>query len=120
MRPLRRSHAHAATGCWDVAAAALTACGIPMPLPGARTEQRASTAYEQKAARHLYQRYAARIYRGQLPAMLYAVAVLEIHVSGHENQYDAANDRLPKPETRYFWPNGEWRPDLVPNRDVAN
>ncbi|MDH1903901.1 hypothetical protein [Comamonas aquatica] len=84
LAPQPRSRRHwllGGLGC--VAAAALTACGIPMPLPSARTEQRASTAYEQKAARHLYQRYAARIYRGQLPAMLYAVAVLEIHVSGN-------------------------------------
>ncbi len=37
-------------------------------------------AYRQQCARHLYDRYPDRIYRGQLPPMLYAVAVLEILV----------------------------------------
>ena len=62
------------------AAAALTACGVPIALPG--KGRPASAAYERKAANHLYQRYASRIYRGKLPAMLYAVGVLEISLSG--------------------------------------
>lgn len=62
------------------AAAALAACGVPIALPG--KGRPASVAYERKAANHLYQRYASRIYRGKLPAMLYAVGVLEISLSG--------------------------------------
>lgn len=62
------------------AAAALTACGVPITLPS--KGRPASAAYERKAANHLYQRYASRIYRGKLPAMLYAVGVLEISLSG--------------------------------------
>lgn len=61
------------------AAAALTACGVPITLPS--KGRPASAAYERKAANHLYQRYASRIYRGKLPAMLYAVGVLEISLS---------------------------------------
>ena len=61
-------------------AAALTACGVPIALPG--KGRPASAAYERTAANHLYQRYASRIYRGKLPAMLYAVGVLEISLSG--------------------------------------
>ena len=62
------------------AAAALSACGVPIALPG--KGRPASAAYERKAANHIYQRYASRIYRGKLPAMLYAVGVLEISLSG--------------------------------------
>lgn len=62
------------------AAASLTACGVPIALPG--KGRPASAAYERKAANHLYLRYASRIYRGKLPAMLYAVGVLEISLSG--------------------------------------
>lgn len=63
------------------AAAALTACGIPVTRSS--SGRAASAAYERKAAGHLYQRYASRIYRGKLPAMLYAVGVLEISLSGN-------------------------------------
>lgn len=68
------------TGLTASAAAAMTACGVPIALPG--KGRPASAAYERKAANHLYQRYASRIYRGKLPAMLYAVGVLEISLSG--------------------------------------
>lgn len=74
-------------GLTTVAAASLTACGIPIQLPGGLlgSDKAASAAYEQKAARHFYQRYPQRIYHGKLPPMLYAVAVLQIHLTsrGH-------------------------------------
>ncbi len=37
-------------------------------------------AYRQDAARHLYAQNAPRIYQGQLPAVLYAIGVLEVDI----------------------------------------
>jgi protein TonB len=62
------------------AATALVAGCSPFsrPLPG---QAPASAAYRREAASHLYRKYPDRIYRGQLPPMLYAVGVLEVEVS---------------------------------------
>ena len=51
---------------------------ISRPLPG---QAPASAAYRREAASHLYRKYPDRIYRGQLPPMLYAIGVLEVEVS---------------------------------------
>lgn len=81
--PLSRRH-WLLSGLTTVAAASLTACGVPIRLPGdlLGAGNPASAAYEQKAARHLYQRYPQRIYHGKLPPMLYAVGVLQIFLTG--------------------------------------
>ncbi|WP_137919175.1 twin-arginine translocation signal domain-containing protein [Hydrogenophaga sp. 2FB] len=50
---------------------------ISRPLPG---QAPASAAYRREAASHIYRKYPDRIYRGQLPAMLYAIGVLEIEI----------------------------------------
>lgn len=60
-------------------AAALVAGCAPFsrPLPG---QAPASAAYRREAATHLYRKYPDRIYRGQLPPMLYAIGVLETEI----------------------------------------
>nr|WP_240939611.1 hypothetical protein [Diaphorobacter sp. HDW4A] len=58
----------------------------PKPPPKAKAEpENASHAttprtYRQDAARHLYARNAARIYKGKLQPLLYAVGVLQVHL----------------------------------------
>ncbi|WP_442909631.1 hypothetical protein [Hydrogenophaga sp.] len=58
-------------------AALVAGCGTRSPLPG---QAPASAAYRREAATHLYRKYPERIYRGQLPAMLYAIGVLEVEL----------------------------------------
>ena len=64
----------AATG----AAALAAGCSFRAPLPGRAP---ASAAYRREAATHIYRKYPDRIFRGQLPAMLYAIGVLEVELS---------------------------------------
>ncbi|WP_370679342.1 hypothetical protein [Comamonas sp. GB3 AK4-5] len=45
----------------------------------------ASREYRQDAARHIYARNQHRIYKGQLPPMLYAVGVLEVELDRSGN-----------------------------------
>jgi len=60
------------------AAAVVAGCSvIRCPLPG---QAPASAAYRREAAAHLYRKYPERIYRGRLPAMLYAIGVLEVEL----------------------------------------
>ena len=57
-------------------ASLVTACKSP-PGPGPRPDEATSSAqlqYRKVAANHLYARNAERIYKGQLPPMLYAVS----------------------------------------------
>lgn len=73
-------------GLTAVCAALLTACGsTPSPTAPHATQTTASMAttaraYRADAARHLYAHNAQRIYSGQLPPMLYAIGVLEVHL----------------------------------------
>ena len=56
-------------------ASLVTACKSP-PGPGPRPDEATSSAqlqYRKVAANHLYARNAERIYKGQLPPMLYAI-----------------------------------------------
>ncbi|MGE6212598.1 hypothetical protein [Comamonas aquatica] len=85
---------------WGGMAAAMTAilaaCGVAPSSPppatgsaGAGTSRSSSAtsarAYRQDAARHLYVQNAPRIYKGQLPPMLYAVGVLEVNLDRKGN-----------------------------------
>jgi protein TonB len=57
--------------------------GIGAATPGqppAASQAHTPKAYRQDAARHLYALNTPRIYKGQLPPMLYAVGVLEVDV----------------------------------------
>ncbi|MDO4593499.1 MAG: hypothetical protein Q4B46_11990 [Comamonadaceae bacterium] len=78
---------------WGSVAAAiatlLAACGVAPSQPpvGAAGEGRSpassassARAYRQDAAQHLYRLNQQRIYKGQLPPMLYAVGVLEVNL----------------------------------------
>ena len=69
----------AATG----AAALMAGCSMlpSLPVPG-RQAPAADPAYRRAAASHLYRRYPDRIYPGKLPALLYAIGVLEVVVEG--------------------------------------
>ena len=68
--------------------AVLAACGI-RPSPSARATDMAPSpasqadtprAYRKDAAAHVYRHNAQRIFKGQLPPMLYAVGVLEVNL----------------------------------------
>ena len=48
----------------------------PLVLSGARNEDE----YRRKCARHLYERYADRIFQGMMPPMLYAIGSLELYL----------------------------------------
>lgn len=67
-------------------AAVLAACGVaPTSSPPSAGNAGASSAgdaraYRQDAAKHLYAHNAHRIYKGQLPPMLYAVGTLEVNL----------------------------------------
>ena len=53
------------------------------PGPGPRPDDVSSSAqlqYRKVAANHLYARNADRIYKGQLPPMLYAIGVLQVQI----------------------------------------
>ncbi|MDR2326368.1 MAG: hypothetical protein LBE51_13320 [Acidovorax sp.] len=69
----------------------LAACGsVPHfgSKPGASGPAAGTAAtreYRQDAARHIYARNQQRIYKGQLPPMLYAVGVLEVEVDRSGN-----------------------------------
>lgn len=53
----------------------------PAPYPvNAASQARSPKEYRQDAARHLYAQQAARIYKGRLPPMLYAVGVLNVDI----------------------------------------
>lgn len=59
----------------------LAGCGSPAPTPGGPAGGTAATReYRRAAASHIYSRYQNRIYRGQLPPLLYAVGTLQVHV----------------------------------------
>lgn len=61
------------------------ASGVAGPVPGAAGSARPSAAatpraYRQDAATHLYGLNAARIFKGRLPPLLYAVGVLQVDI----------------------------------------
>lgn len=64
-------------------ASLMTACKSP-PTPGGPQpdDSMASSQldYRKDAARHLYALNAERIYKGQLPSMLYAIGVLQVQI----------------------------------------
>lgn len=69
----------------------LVANAVSLPLYEA-----SSANYRRDAARHIYRRLPARIYKGKLPPMLKAVVVVNIHIepSGHVGHIDWV--RVPK------------------------
>lgn len=69
--------------------------GVTGPVPARRGSARASSAasaraYRQDGASHLYGLNAERIYKGRLPALLYAIGVLNVEIdrSGRVTRLD--------------------------------
>ena len=64
------------------AATWLAGCSIPVSMPGVgrAPDAPASRDYRRAAATHIYQRNAHRIFKGQLPPMLYAIGVLQVDI----------------------------------------
>lgn len=52
----------------------------PIPQRAPDSQARNPKDYRRDAAGHLYQTYADQIYAGKLPALLYAIGVLEVHL----------------------------------------
>ena len=72
-------------GLAAAAAAVLAACGVSPSATTSTGSAGASSAsnpraYRQDAAKHLYAHNAQRIYKGQLPPLLYAVGTLEVNL----------------------------------------
>jgi hypothetical protein len=57
----------------------------PKPILGQVSHAVTPRAYRQDAAQHLYGRNAHRIFRGQMPPLLYAIGVLQVEV-GYQGQ----------------------------------
>jgi len=69
----------------------------PLPIPSPNVSNATNArAYRLDAAHHLYRKYAHRIYKGKLPAMLYAVGVLQIDIDGHGRVIRTSWLRAPK------------------------
>lgn len=79
---LRRRFLLAATATAAGASGLLAGCSIPVSLPGIgrAPDHPASRDYRRTVASHLYSRNSERIYRGVLPAMLYAIGVLQVDI----------------------------------------
>lgn len=79
---LRRRRLLGGLAVCSVATAWLAGCSIPVSMPGVgrAPDAPASRGYRQAAARHVYQRNADRIFKGQLPPMLYAIGVLQVDI----------------------------------------
>ncbi len=100
--PTSRLHRMLAAVCGTVAAFLPACTNVPLdtppapapagppgsvvgPIPGSQGSARASAAtteraYRQDGASHLYGLNAARIYKGKLPPLLYAVGVLQVRL----------------------------------------
>lgn len=75
---------------------ALSETEQPAPPTSPALYEASSADYRHVAARHIYQRLRARIYKGKLPPMLKAVVVVDIHIepSGQIGHIDWV--RVPK------------------------
>lgn len=54
----------------------------PMPTPEKTSNANTARDYRRDAANHLYSKNSNRIFKGLMPAMLYAIGVLEINIDG--------------------------------------
>jgi len=59
--------------------------GLPEPASTVSPQNPATRTYRKEAAGHLYARYADRIYQGEMPPLMYAIAVVETHLDAHGN-----------------------------------
>ena len=66
------------------------------PLHGHASNATTPRAYRADAASHLYALNQARIYKGKLPPLLYAIGVLQVEVDGRGNVRNLSWMRAPK------------------------
>ncbi|WP_404826433.1 hypothetical protein [Diaphorobacter aerolatus] len=52
----------------------------PKPVPDNASQATTPRAYRRDAARHIYSKNAARIYKGKLQPLLYAIGVLQVSI----------------------------------------
>ena len=64
----------------EVAAPAPAPAAVAAPTPEVVSEAASARDYRRDGARHLYQRNRGRIFKGQLPPLMYAVGVLQIDI----------------------------------------
>jgi protein TonB len=64
------------------APAAVPAAVVLVPVPDFVSEAVSPRAYRQDGARHLYELNKHRIFKGQLPPLMYAVGVLRVDIDG--------------------------------------
>lgn len=84
-----------------VAAAPEPAPQAPAPVAAVAPPERVSgattpRAYRRDAASHLYGKNAARIFKGKLPPLLYAVGVLQVEVDGQGHVLGTSWMRAPR------------------------
>lgn len=58
---------------------------LPAPVSQISPQTPATRTYRKEGARHIYAKYANRIYKGQIPPLVYAVAVVETHLDASGN-----------------------------------
>lgn len=68
---------------------------LPEPVARISPQTAAVRAYRRGGAGHLYQRYAGRIFKGKLPPLVYAVAVVETHLDARGNVLQVTFMRAP-------------------------
>lgn len=83
-----------------VARAPAPPAAAPAPVPAAPTNRRVSQAsnekaYRQDAARAIYAAYPDSIYKGKLPPLLYAIAVVETELDSNGNVREVRMLRAP-------------------------
>ena len=82
-------------GLRTVGAAWLLGVAAFAPVPAAAQPAEAPLHYRAVAARHVYETYAQRIYRGQLPPLLHAIAITETEVDENGHVVSAVVTREP-------------------------
>ena len=70
---------------------------VPSPLFGTPqvSEAETDTAYRADAAKHLYAAYPMRIYKGRMPPLLYAVAIIDTEIDASGNIVEVRVRRPP-------------------------
>ena len=68
---------------------------LPAPVSKVSPQTPATRAYREAGAGHVYARYPDRIYKGKLPPLVYAVAVVETHLDARGNVSNVTFMRAP-------------------------
>jgi len=69
--------------------------GLPEPVSNISPQTPTTRAYRKEGAGHLYARYADRIYKGEMPPLMYAIAVVETHLDARGNVQKVTFMRAP-------------------------